>query len=519
MPQPWMRRSFKLPVGKLPVGKIPAGKILVGIVAGVVAAVAARGSVADPTAIERRLVHPDGVSIELQWIDFRDASIVLSATITNMGDREVRLNRARSFLLDDGAHGVHYLSQPADNPELRIPARTQLSGDLVFVGPLATAARGLALSSNRGIGTKDNPNDDAPVLEASLPIEGKRTNGGGAAASHPDGATLSVRRIVTAPAACLVSLLATNGNDRTIVLNSNAGFVLVDDQGAAAPLNPPSDNRELVIPPGDRLDADLLFDCRRINAAGTLTLVSNRGTAGTPDNPYDTLPVFTLMLPVEHAAAALPEGSRATVAPLPRSHLSETATPAAAAPALEVPARHPAAAPPAPASPPPRSSPGDATPRPATPAETTAPPAIPHKPLSLAELETALRTEKTDRGLRLVMPADALFQAKQGELDDAAATPLATLTALVEAVRPREIVVIGHTDSVGDDDANLALSKQRAHAVAAWLAAHDSKARPHFAEQGYGRTRPVAPNHNADGSDNPAGRAANRRIEIFLRNR
>ena len=34
---------------------------------------------------------------------------------------------------------------------------------------------------------------------------------------------------------------------------------------------------------------------------------------------------------------------------------------------------------------------------------------------------------------------------------------------------------------------------------------------------GYGESKPVAPNENADGSDNPSGRALNRRVEIFLR--
>ena len=31
---------------------------------------------------------------------------------------------------------------------------------------------------------------------------------------------------------------------------------------------------------------------------------------------------------------------------------------------------------------------------------------------------------------------------------------------------------------------------------------------------GYGETQPVAPNNNEDGSDNPAGRALNRRVDI-----
>jgi outer membrane protein OmpA-like peptidoglycan-associated protein len=173
---------------------------------------------------------------------------------------------------------------------------------------------------------------------------------------------------------------------------------------------------------------------------------------------------------------------------------------------------------PPPANPAPTAAPPDsgkpAAPEPAPaaakPATATAP------PKTLPQLAAALNAEKTDRGLRLVMPADALFQAHRAALD-AAAAPLATLAALVAAMQPREIVVIGHTDSVGEDDANLTLSKDQAHAVAAWLSAHATKQRPHFIEQGYGRTRPVAPNHNPDGSDNPQGQAGNRRLEILLR--
>ena len=139
-------------------------------------------------------------------------------------------------------------------------------------------------------------------------------------------------------------------------------------------------------------------------------------------------------------------------------------------------------------------------------------------PVSVTQLEAALHAEKTDRGLRLVMPADRLFTSPDdAALDDGAPSYLTPLAQLAAAVHPREIVVIGHTDSRGDDDANLALSKERARTVAAWLEAQASKHRLRIVEQGYGRTRPVAPNHNADGSDNPAGRASNRRIEILLR--
>ena len=35
-----------------------------------------------------------------------------------------------------------------------------------------------------------------------------------------------------------------------------------------------------------------------------------------------------------------------------------------------------------------------------------------------------------------------------------------------------------------------------------------------FASAGHGKADPVAPNNNPDGSDNPAGRAKNRRVTI-----
>ena len=138
-------------------------------------------------------------------------------------------------------------------------------------------------------------------------------------------------------------------------------------------------------------------------------------------------------------------------------------------------------------------------------------------PRSVAQLEAALHATKTDRGSRIMLSADALFGLSRDTLDAAADPLLAQLAELIAATRPREVVVAGHTDSSGQDEDNQALSEARAHAVAAWLEATAAKHRPRFVEQGFGRTRPIAPNHAADGSDNPEGRARNRRIEIMLR--
>ena len=78
-------------------------------------------------------------------------------------------------------------------------------------------------------------------------------------------------------------------------------------------------------------------------------------------------------------------------------------------------------------------------------------------------------------------------------------------------VFPRSQVVIeGHTDSYGSDDANMALSRRRAQAVSAYLTSQFGVQAFRISAVGYGETRPIANN------DTPEGRARNRRIEIRI---
>jgi len=81
---------------------------------------------------------------------------------------------------------------------------------------------------------------------------------------------------------------------------------------------------------------------------------------------------------------------------------------------------------------------------------------------------------------------------------------------------PNIIVEIGsHTDSKGSDDYNIKLSQKRAESVVSYLIAHKIEARRLHAK-GYGETKPIAQNENADGSDNPDGRQKNRRTEFRI---
>lgn len=117
---------------------------------------------------------------------------------------------------------------------------------------------------------------------------------------------------------------------------------------------------------------------------------------------------------------------------------------------------------------------------------------------------------------RLTTVADALFEFDKATLGADAEQTLAALGPQIAQRGAHPIVIEGHTDSIGSAAANQRLSEQRAAAVRAWLVAH------HFVPastptKGFGKTRPVAPNAHPDGSDNPAGRQKNRRVEVVIK--
>lgn len=71
-----------------------------------------------------------------------------------------------------------------------------------------------------------------------------------------------------------------------------------------------------------------------------------------------------------------------------------------------------------------------------------------------------------------------------------------------------KIRIEGHTDNVGGDDSNLRLSQRRADAVKQALASQYQIAEDRMSTQGFGASRPKAPN------DTMEGRALNRRVEL-----
>ena len=116
---------------------------------------------------------------------------------------------------------------------------------------------------------------------------------------------------------------------------------------------------------------------------------------------------------------------------------------------------------------------------------------------------------------RLLFPADSLFEFGKAKLTPAAEQQLAEAGPRIATTGKHRVVVEGHTDSVGGVQTNKRLSQRRAESVRRWLVDHD------FLDQqatvrGYGEAKPIAPNKKPDGSDDPEGRAKNRRVEILV---
>ena len=117
-------------------------------------------------------------------------------------------------------------------------------------------------------------------------------------------------------------------------------------------------------------------------------------------------------------------------------------------------------------------------------------------------------------GTVITLEDSILFDFGKSDIRPDAAQTLSTLATVLNNAKVPAAHIYGHTDSVSDEAFNQKLSEDRANAVKNELKKDGVSAT--LDATGYGETKPVAPNENPDGSDNPAGRALNRRVEIYI---
>jgi outer membrane protein OmpA-like peptidoglycan-associated protein len=119
-----------------------------------------------------------------------------------------------------------------------------------------------------------------------------------------------------------------------------------------------------------------------------------------------------------------------------------------------------------------------------------------------------LNAKMTDRGYVLTL-GDVLFEFDRAELLPGAYLTIDKLVTFLKKYPKRNVLIEGHTDSIGTDDYNLDLSQRRADAVRIALVERDISL-SRINTKGYGKRYPVASN------DTEAGRQRNRRVEIVI---
>jgi len=113
---------------------------------------------------------------------------------------------------------------------------------------------------------------------------------------------------------------------------------------------------------------------------------------------------------------------------------------------------------------------------------------------------------------------DVLFEFNSARLTREAQSKVTHIASVLnERASKRQVSIEGHADAIGGESYNLALSQQRAESVAHELN-YEGISEARLTTHGYGEKYPMAPNTNPDGSDNPAGRAKNRRVEVVIEN-
>lgn len=136
------------------------------------------------------------------------------------------------------------------------------------------------------------------------------------------------------------------------------------------------------------------------------------------------------------------------------------------------------------------------------------------------EFESALQREQEakqleierlrDETLKLTLDSEISFDFNKSDIKPAFRPSLDKLAGLINKYDRTVVHVIGHTDSVGSEEYNQALSERRAAAVVDYLSSYGVP-RQRLRSEGRGEREPRESNATE------AGRQLNRRVEIFVK--
>lgn len=117
--------------------------------------------------------------------------------------------------------------------------------------------------------------------------------------------------------------------------------------------------------------------------------------------------------------------------------------------------------------------------------------------------------ERVGEGIQVTFPSGLLFDFDSDVIKPTAAQNLRNLAASLDKYPNSSLLIVGHTDAIGSDGYNQALSERRARSAAVFLA-NQGVSSGRLQTAGRGETEPVA------GNDTDAGREKNRRVEVAI---
>jgi outer membrane protein OmpA-like peptidoglycan-associated protein len=128
---------------------------------------------------------------------------------------------------------------------------------------------------------------------------------------------------------------------------------------------------------------------------------------------------------------------------------------------------------------------------------------------ALAELAALAAVKEEERGLVITLSGGVLFRSGDSNLLSSAEVKLDQVATALLAVKARNIIIEGYTDSQGSESYNQGLSQRRADTVRDYLVQKGYPA-DRIQSRGKGMGSPIADNSS------PEGRANNRRVEIVI---
>ncbi|HSA81444.1 MAG TPA: OmpA family protein [Geminicoccaceae bacterium] len=132
--------------------------------------------------------------------------------------------------------------------------------------------------------------------------------------------------------------------------------------------------------------------------------------------------------------------------------------------------------------------------------------------LQVQGLLVDLDAKVEQRGLRMTVPGASLFAVNSEAIEPTAHDTLAKVAELIDAYDGRQVMIVGHTDSIGEDSYNQYLSQRRADLVKQFFVDNFGIEDSRLSTEGQGEAQPIANNSTLE------GRRANRRVEVLILN-